>query len=55
MNIICFWCKYEISYLFDSFIEKTTDKIISFFNSQNLVINHIKRNFDVKFSIFAPN
>ena len=55
MNIFCFWCKYEISNLFDSFRKKHSDKILILLNSQNLAINIIKRNFDVKISIFASN
>ena len=53
MNILCFWCKYEISNLFDS-LKKNTDKILILLNSQKLAINIIKRKFGVKISIFAP-
>ena len=55
MNILCFWCKYEISNLFDGIKKSNTDKILILLNSQNLAINFIKRNFGVKISIFAPN
>ena len=43
MNILCFWCKYEISNLFDSFRKKNTDKVLILLNSQNLAIIIIKR------------
>ena len=55
MNILFFWCKYEISNLFDSFRKKNTDNILILLNSQNLAINIIKRNFDVKICQNAPN
>ena len=44
MNILCFWCKREISNFFESFEKKkkkTLKKIIVFFNSQNFVFKYL--------------
>ena len=37
------------------FEKNHSDKIMIFLNSQSFSINHMKRDFDVKSSIFAPN
>ena len=53
MNILCFWCKYKIYSI--AFEKNHSDKIRTLLNGQNLAINIINRNFDVKILIFALN
>ena len=53
--IFNFCFEYETSKFIRKDLKKTTDKIMIFLNSQSFAINHMKRDFDVKSSIFAPN
>ena len=55
MNILYFGV--NMKFLIYSIVleKKHFDKILILLNNQNLAINIIKRNFDVKISILAPN